>query len=82
LEEYKKGKYYLHAAELLERSVKSLFDDDLLEIQALADLRKDLVEHRNVRLFKFEPSFTDISRDTHRRTQQIHLRQRKASRGA
>jgi hypothetical protein len=59
LDEYKKGKYYLHAAQLIDKSVTELFDDDLLEIQALSDLRRELVEHKNVRKHLDDSFFCD-----------------------
>lgn len=40
--------HYLHAAELLDKSVKTIFGTDLLKVGALAELRQSLLEQRNV----------------------------------
>lgn len=42
------GKAYLQAATLLVNSANVLFDDSLLQIGALNDMRKDIVEQKNV----------------------------------
>ncbi|PRP74064.1 exocyst complex component 4 isoform a [Planoprotostelium fungivorum] len=44
LEEYIEKKHYLQAARILVKSVNSLFGEDLMEIGALSDLRRDLLE--------------------------------------
>jgi hypothetical protein len=49
IEEYIQGKHYLHAAKELVNAVNAVFGEDLLEVKALADLRKDLLERKNVR---------------------------------
>lgn len=41
--------HYLHASELLVKSVKTIFGEDLLKVGALAELRQGLLEQRNVR---------------------------------
>lgn len=40
--------HFLHAAELLVKSVKTIFGEDLLKVGALAELRQTLLEQRNV----------------------------------
>jgi hypothetical protein len=45
---YVEGKHYLHASKLLATSVTNLFGEDLLDVGALVDLRKDLLERKNV----------------------------------
>ena len=43
--------HYLHASEMLVKSVKTIFGEDLIKVGALAELRRNLLEQRNVRTF-------------------------------
>jgi hypothetical protein len=49
LDQYVEGKHYLHASQLLVKSFNALLGDDLLEVGALVDLRKDIFEKKNVK---------------------------------
>lgn len=40
--------HFLHASELLVKSVKTIFGEDLLKVGALAELRQSLLEQRNL----------------------------------
>jgi hypothetical protein len=40
--------HFLHASELLVKSVETIFGEDLLKVGALAELRQNLLEQRNV----------------------------------
>jgi hypothetical protein len=39
--------HFLRASELLVKSVKTIFGEDLLKVGALAELRRTLLEQRN-----------------------------------